>query len=192
MIGPMAPTTQQPGTQDSRFHHLLDQQVRSEFTAAQQYIAVAVWFDKHDLPQLARYFYRQAVEERNHAMMIIQYLLDNDIPFEVPDVDKVRNEFTEPSELVALALEQEREVTREIHALAAAARAEDDYAGEAFLQWFLAEQVEEESSLARLLTVVQRADGNLFEVETWLARETPSQEAGAAPIPAPKAAGEAL
>src|SRR5690348_13274634 len=50
------------------FVQLLTEQVRHEFTASQQYIAIAVWFDGHDLPRLATHFYLQSVEERNHAM----------------------------------------------------------------------------------------------------------------------------
>jgi ferritin len=180
-----APNT---GQHDSKFQNLLGQQVKSEFTAAQQYLASAVWFDKEDLPGLARYFYRQAVEERNHAMMLIRYMLDSGIPVEVPEVGKVRNEFTDAAEPVALALEQEREVSREFDALAVAARAEEDHTGEAFLQWFLTEQVEEVASLSTLLSIIQRAEGNLFEVETWLARETPNEQV-ASPGPAPKVAG---
>jgi ferritin len=53
------------------FVQLLIEQVRHEFTASQQYIAIAVWFDGHDLPRLATHFYLQSVEERNHAMMMV-------------------------------------------------------------------------------------------------------------------------
>ena len=65
------------GTKGSltKFHSLLQEQVRNEFTSSQQYIALAVWFDGQDLPQLAKHFYRQSLEERNHAMMIVRELL---------------------------------------------------------------------------------------------------------------------
>ncbi|WP_016700696.1 ferritin [Actinoalloteichus spitiensis] len=175
---------------ESKFHSLLRAQVRNEFTASQQYVAVAVWFDSHDLPQLARHFYRQALEERNHAMMIVRYLLDNDLDAAIPGVDEVRNEFGEVEELIALALEQERGVTEEIVTLAKAARAEDDYLGEQFMQWFLKEQVEEVAQMSTLLNVVRRAQGNLFEVENFLARETVG-DGGSDPT-APEAAGGAL
>ncbi len=156
---------------ESTFHQLLQEQVRNEFNASQQYIAVAVWFDDEDLPQLARHFYKQATEERNHAMMIVQYLMDNDVKVTIPGVEDVRNDFAETRELVALALEQEREVTDEIVALAKAARTEEDYVGEQFMQWFLKEQVEEVSQMSTLLNVVDRSSGNLFDVEAFLARE---------------------
>src|SRR6266545_5476267 len=88
----------------SKFQQALQDQVRNEFTAAQQYVALAVWFDGQDLPQLAKHFYRQSLEERNHAMMIVRYLLDNDIQPPVPGVDEIRNDFKEVSELIELAL----------------------------------------------------------------------------------------
>lgn len=174
----------------TKFQSLLRDQVHNEFTASQQYVALAVWFDARDLPRLAAHFYRQAIEERNHAMMIIQYLLDNDLPIEVPGIEEVRNDFSAVREVVALALEQERGVTAEITALAHAARADGDYLGEQFVQWFLKEQVEEVSSMSTLLTVVDRAGDNLFHVEDFLARETVG-DAGGDPT-APRAAGGRL
>jgi len=174
----------------SRFHQALQDQVRNEFTAAQQYVALAVWFDGEDLPQLAKHFYRQSLEERNHAMMIVQYLLDNDIQPAIPGVDEIRNDFKEVSELIELALNQERRVTDEVIALAKAARNEDDYKGEQFMQWFLKEQVEEVAQMSTLLNVVKRADGNLFDVENFLARESVG-ETGSDPL-APRAAGGSL
>ncbi|GAB3556547.1 ferritin [Actinopolyspora lacussalsi] len=179
-----------PEEHESKFHQLLQKQVRSEFNASQQYIALAVWFDKSDLPRLAAHFYKQALEERNHGMMIVRFLMDNDISVHIPAVDEVRNEFNEAREPVALALEQEREVTREIEMLARTARAEDDYIGEQFMQWFLKEQVEEVAQMSTLLTVVDRADGNLFEIENFLAREQVGDD-GEDPS-APEAAGGAV
>ncbi|HET6287953.1 MAG TPA: ferritin-like domain-containing protein, partial [Amycolatopsis sp.] len=76
----------------SKFYELLQAQIHNEFNASQQYIALAVWFDAEDLPQLAKHFYRQSLEERNHAMMIVQFLLDNDLPVAIPDIPPVRND----------------------------------------------------------------------------------------------------
>jgi ferritin len=156
----------------TKFNSMLQEQVRYEFTASQQYVALAVWFDGQDLPQLAKHFYRQSLEERNHAMMIVQYLLDNDIAPLIPGVNEVRNDFTDTADLISLALKQEKEVTDEIINLAKVARDEDDYKGEQFMQWFLKEQVEEVAQMTTLLNVVRRANGNLFDVENYLARET--------------------
>ncbi|GGM76192.1 ferritin BfrB [Longimycelium tulufanense] len=172
----------------SKFHELLRKQIRHEFTASQQYIAIAVWFDAQDLPRLAHHFYRQALEERNHAMMIVRYLLDTDLEAPIPGVDDVRNEFKSVREPVALALEQEREVTKEVTDLARTAREEGDYLGEQFLHWFLKEQVEEVSQMSTLLHVVERAGDNLFHVEDFLARESVGDD-GADDPTAPHVAG---
>ena len=158
----------------TKFHALLQEQVHHEFTNAQQYIGMAVYFDGADLRQLAKHFYAQAVEERNHAMMLVQYLLDRDVRVEIPGVDGVRNAFDTPRDALALALDQERLVTEQVSRLAAAARDEGDYLGEQFMQWFLKEQVEEMALMTSLVRVADRAGANLFDLENFVAREIDS------------------
>jgi ferritin len=170
----------------TKFHALLQEQIYNEFTSAQQYVAIAVYFDGLDLPQLAKHFYSQAVEERNHAMMLVQHLLDRDVRVEIPGVDTVRNQFARPRDALALALDQERAVTDQVGRLTAVARDEGDYLGEQFMQWFLAEQIEEMSLMTTLLRIADRAGDNLFELETFVAREVGSAPAGSG---APRAAG---
>ena len=160
----------------SKFHRLLVEQVRHEFTASHQYVAIAAWFDDQDLPQLARLFYEQSLEERDHAMMIVRHLLDMDVDFALPDVGEIVTDFSTPRDLVALALQQEREVTAQFQRLAEVARDENEYIGEQFLQWFLQEQVEEVAKMSTLLNVVDRPNGNLFDVETFVARDMPSED----------------
>jgi ferritin len=175
--------------QHTKFNGLLSDQIRNEFTASQQYIAVAVYFDDSDLPQLAKHFYRQAVEERNHAMMLVRYLLDRGIHAEIPGVDAVRNEFVTPRAAIEMALDQERGVTEQISTLAAVARDEGDYLGEQFMQWFLKEQVEEVASMTTLLRIADRAGDNLFHLEDFVNRE---MSVAGADATAPGAAGGTL
>jgi len=163
---------------DSKFHALLLDQIRGEFTASQQYTAVAVYLDGQDLPRLAAHFYAQSLEERNHAMSMVRYLLDNGLPVVIPGVDDVRNDFDSVRDTVQLALHQEQEVTKQITTLARTARDEGDYLGEQFMQWFLKEQVEEVSSMSTLLTVVDRAGENLFHIEDFVNRELAPSGAG--------------
>ena len=150
----------------------LNEQVGHEFAASQQYVAIAVHYDAQTLPRLAAHFYRQAVEERNHAMMIVQYLLDSDERVAIPGVEAPQTEFADVVEPVRLALEQEKRVTQQISDLAKLARTEGDLVGEQFLHWFLQEQREEVSSMAALLTVVERSRDNVMLIEDFLARET--------------------
>src|SRR5215211_8335920 len=87
-----------------RFPAQLNEQIGREFAASQQYVAIAVYYDAETLPHLAAHFYRQAVEERNHAMMIVQYLLDADGDAVVPGVAAPKTDFGDAVEPVRLAL----------------------------------------------------------------------------------------
>ena len=174
----------------ARFPQALNEQIGNEFAASQQYVAIAVYYDAETLPRLAAHFYRQAVEERNHAMMLVQYLLDADLDVVVSGVEAPQTSFADLAEPVRLALAQERRVTEQIAELVQLAREEGDLVGEQFLHWFLQEQREEVASMSALLAVVERAGDNVLLVEDYLARES----GGESPLEtgAPPAAGGAL
>jgi len=172
------------------FASQLNEQIRYEFSASQQYVAVAVYYDSQSLPGLAAHFYRQAVEERNHAMMMVQYLLDADKDVVTPGIDPPQTDFADPVAPVALALAQEKRVTDQIVELVKLARDEGELVGEQFLHWFLQEQREEVASMTELLAVVDRGKDNLLTVEEFMSRTAAGEnplEAGA-----PPAAGGAL
>jgi bacterioferritin B len=174
----------------ARFVERLNEQIAQEMAASQQYVANAVYFDAETLPRLAAFFYAQAVEERNHAMMMVRYLLDADAAVTIPGVGAPQSQFADIVAPIALALEQERRVSDQIAGLMAVAREEGDYLSEQFVQWFLKEQVEEVSTMSALLTVVERSTGSPMAVEDYLVREH-SGQATADPT-APPAAGGAL
>ncbi|GAC69355.1 ferritin [Gordonia soli] len=174
-------------SEPSKFHELLHDQIANEFASAQQYIAVAAYYDNHDMPQLAKHFYKQSVEERNHAMMIVQYFLDRDMPVQIPAVAAPINEFAGYKAPIELALDQEKTVTQQIVDLAKTARDNGDYLGEQFMQWFLKEQVEEVATMTTLRTIAERAEGNLFDLENFVERELNVVESDDAT--APPAAG---
>jgi ferritin len=173
-----------------RFVEALGGQIAYEFAASQQYVAIAVYYDSLTLPRLAQLFYAQAIEERNHAMMMIQYLLDRDAEVSVPGVAEPQTGFSDCVAPVALALEQERGVSDQIDDLLRLARDDGDFGSEQFMHWFVKEQVEEVSKMSALLDVVERARDNPLLAEDYLARETPGAEA--ADPTAPPAAGGAL
>ena len=169
------------------FVALLNEQIAHEYAAHQQYVAIAVHYDAETLPQLARFFYAQALEEREHAMMMVQYLIDADADVVIPGVSAPQVAFDDIVAPVALALEQEKRVTAQINALAGCARAEGDYTSEQFMQWFIKEQVEEVATMSDLLRVVERSRDDVMEVENYMAREHSGSE-GEDPT-APKPAG---
>src|SRR5688572_18618760 len=100
-----------------KFAAALNKQIANELAAAQQYIAAAVYYDSETLPQLAGFFYRQALEERNHAMMMVQFLIDTDSKPVIPGVDAPKMDFADIVAPVAMALEQEKRVGEEINDL---------------------------------------------------------------------------
>jgi ferritin len=174
----------------STFAEALNGQVGYEFGASQQYIAIAVYYDEQNLPELAAHFYRQAVEERNHAMMMVQYLLDADQAVVTPGVEAPQTAFPDVVAPVSLALDQEKRVTQQIIELVKLAREEGELVGEQFLHWFLQEQREEVASMTELLAVVERGKNDLLSVEEHLRGASGGEnplEAGA-----PPAAGGAL
>jgi ferritin len=174
-----------------RFHDAVNEQVGHEFAASQQYAAIAVWFDAETLPHLAAHFYRQSVEERNHAMMLVQFLLDADQPVTIPAVTAPKTTFGNAAEPVALALDQEKRVTEQIANLLKLARDEGDFVGEEAMHWFLKEQREEVSSMSDILKLVERAlESNILLAEDSLAR-APIGDQGV-DASAPPAAGGAL
>lgn len=171
---------------DRSFTDLLRAQIRHGLTAAQQYLAAAVYFDAQRLSQLAAQCYARSGENRGHALRMVQYLLDRDQAVEIGGLDEVRSAFDSPRAAVAFLLDTERTRTDQITELAAAARRSDDYLGEQFVQWFLKEQIEDTAGMTTLLTVLDRR-GNLFDVEEFIRRELRSTVA--ADTTAPKMAG---
>ena len=172
-----------------RFAEQLNEQIGNEFAAHQQYVACAIHYDALTMPQMAAFFYAQALEERDHAMMMVQYLLDADEPVQIPGVSAPQVDFPDVVAPIALALDQERRVTEQINALAAVARNENDYTSEQFMQWFIKEQVEEVATMSDLLRVVARSRESPMDVETWMAREHGGGEAADPTAPRPAGSG---
>ena len=138
------------------------------------------------MPQMAAFFYGQALEERDHAMMMVQYLIDTDHDVVIPGVDAPVPAFDDVVAPVTLALAQEKRVTEQINALLKTAREESDFASEQFMQWFIKEQVEEVATMSDLLAVVTRNRTDIEDIEEYVARE---QRAGDVDPTAPRIAG---
>jgi ferritin len=174
---------------DQSFPEALNEQIANEFSAHQQYIGAAVYYEAETLPRLAHFFYRQAVEERNHAMMMVEYLIEIDEEVRIPDIAAQQTRYDDPVAPVRMALEQEQRVVREINELFKLARDNGDYKAEQFMAWFVTEQVEEVSLMMDLLNVVERSRENLLLAEDYIAREQPG-EGDDDPTAPPIAGGE--
>ncbi len=131
------------------------------------------------MPAMAAYFYRQAMEERDHAMMMVRFLLDTDREVTIPGSDAPQSRSDDIVAPLALALSQEKRVTEQTHELTRIPRDENDFAAEQFMQWFIKEQVEEVSSMSDLLTVVTRAKDDVGYVESYAGRRRPEADPAA-------------
>lgn len=164
----------------------LQAQIGHEFAAHQQYVGIATYFDALTMPRMASLFYEQALEERDHAMMMVKYLLDQDEAVAIGALDAPRMDFADVVEPVRLALEQEKRVTAQINELTRIAREDADFASDQFMQWFIKEQVEEVAKMSDLLAVVTRSADDYERIEDWVIRE---ESSGGADPTAPPIAG---
>ena len=148
----------------------MNEQIGREFGASLQYVNIAAYFDADSLPQLAAFFYRQAEEEKMHAMKFAHYIVEAGGQVRIPDVEGPKYDFTSAKEAAQAALDWEMDVTRQINALMDLAIKQNDHIAQEFLRWFVSEQLEEVSTMDTLLTVVDRAGENMLWVEDFLAR----------------------
>ena len=158
----------------ARFVEQLNAQIGNELAAHNQYLACAVYYDAQTMPQMAAFFYGQALEERDHAMMMVQYLLDTDHEVVIPGVEAPVPTFDDVVAPVTLAVAQEKRVSDQINGLLRTAREESDFASEQFMQWFIKEQVEEVATMSGLLAVVSRNRDDIEDIEEYVARERAS------------------
>ena len=164
------------GMIDAKASELINAQVGHEFTAFYQYVALSTWFDGEALPGLSEYFARQAEEERQHAMKMIQFLNDTDQKIEMPAIPQPKSSFASVEEAVQMAYDQEVRVTEQIKEIYDAGAAANDRITQNFMQWFLEEQVEEVASMDTLIKITKRAGSDLFRIEDYIAREGHPEE----------------
>ena len=147
----------------------INAQIGREFGASLQYISIASYLHSEALTQFADFFFKQAEEERDHAMKFVKFLVDAGAEVQIPPVDAPKASFASVEEAIALSLQWEQDVTGYINALVDVAVEEKDYLTRQFLDWFVNEQLEEVSTMDNLLKVVQKAgDRNLLMLEAYI------------------------
>ncbi len=151
----------------------LNAQMGREFSASNQYLAMAIYLDDKSLSDLANFYYRQSEEERQHALKFMHYVLDADALPVVPELPKPKSDFESVEEIAEMSLSMEREVTGCIHNLVDLAMEERDHSTNRFLQWFVEEQIEEEATFNRLLDVTRQST-NLLLIDQYVSRLEPT------------------
>jgi len=144
-------------------------QIGHEFGASLQYVSIAAHFRGRKLSLLAKLFFEQSDEEKQHAMKFVKYLLDTQAELQIPAIPAPTATFASAEAAVQAALKWEQEVTAQITALMDLAVKQNDYLAQSFLQWFIDEQLEEVVKMDRLLSVIQQSgERNLLMVEAYL------------------------
>ena len=147
----------------------INAQTGRELEASNQYLSIAAYFEGRHLKKLAELFYKQSEEEREHALKFIKFILDAGGKVELPAVAAPKHAFASAEEAVSLSLKWELDVTKYIYDLVEMAESEKDHISRQFLDWYVAEQLEEVSSMETLLGVIQQvSDKNLIMVEGYL------------------------
>ena len=146
---------------------LLIAQIGNELAAHQLYLAIAIYFERQSLDGWGKLFREQSVEEAQHAQKIIDFLVDNDVDFDLPALKATSTRFDSPAAAARRALESERTVAGQFDRAAGVAVTAGDHRGFEFLQWFIAEQVEEETKLQHVVDLIESGI-NLFQAEALL------------------------
>jgi ferritin len=148
---------------------LINEQIAHELIASNQYLQIATYFDGQALRKLSGFFYKQSEEEREHALKFVHYMTEVGGEVRILEIPAVNYDIGSAEQAFQMSLDWEKEVTRRIYAMVEQAISEKDYATQAFLQWFVTEQVEEEDSMETMLQLVKKAgEKNLLMVEAYM------------------------
>lgn len=155
-----------------KLNEAINAQVGHEFQASMEYIQMAAHFDDEGLKKLAKMFYSQAEEEREHAMKFIGYITDTGGKVEIPAIPAPKVEYSSVEEVFKTAVDWEMIVTDNIIKLREIAEEENDYAAQEFLAWFHKEQIEEVSTMDNLLKLARKVgEKNIIMLEAYLSHK---------------------
>jgi ferritin len=161
----------------------LNKQVNAEYYSAYLYLAMAAKFADLGLPGGVNWMKVQFQEELAHAGMIFDYILERGGEVELSDISAHAKEWTTPLVMFEAALAHERHVTRLIGGLADLALEIKDHSTFQFLQWFIAEQVEEEASAQGVCDAIRLAGetpGGMYQLDNERAARVFNPPAAAA------------
>lgn len=143
----------------------LNGQIAKEFYSAYLYLGMAGYFEEQALPGFAKWMRVQGQEESAHAMILFNYVCEQGGRINLGVIEAPPQDFTSPSQIFEKVLAHEQGVTASIHKLVDIAVEERDYATRQMLDWFVAEQVEEESGAATLVARLNRVKNDPASVE---------------------------
>jgi ferritin len=131
---------------------LLNNQIKNEFYSAYLYMSMSAWLNNYGLNGYAHWFRVQAQEERDHALIFLNYIIKANGRVHLAAINEPNFTFNDVEELLNLNLSHEQYVTSLIYNIAAAAQAEKDFKTAEMVNWFITEQVEEEANAVDNIT----------------------------------------
>ncbi len=153
---------------DTKLSEAINSQIGHEFQASHIYYNMAAYFESLGLKKLAARFFEQGDEEHAHGMKFLHYLIERGAKVAIPAFAKPHSDFASVQEAFKLAYNWEKGVTLRIINMMNTAVELKDYATQAFLQWFINEQVEEEASMEGFMKLAESVgDKNLFMFEAY-------------------------
>ncbi|MDH3340291.1 MAG: ferritin [Nitrosopumilus sp.] len=163
----------------SNMKKVLNDQILLEASASNSYLAMASWCEITGYQGAANYFYAQSDEERTHMLKILHYLNSLGTPATVPAIKAPVSSYKSLEELIKTALKNEQSVTKAIHHMVEIAQKEKDHSTYAFLEWFVNEQVQEETKFETILQkfdLLGRDKLAIHEIDKLLASDAASVE----------------
>lgn len=136
---------------DPKISKLLNEQVNKEFYSAYFYLGMYSFYSDANLTGFANWFHVQMQEERDHAMLFVQYLLNNDEKLVLTDIKSADLPFSAFDDPLRATLQHERTVTASINTIYDTALTAKDFKTTQFLDWFVKEQGEEEKNATDLI-----------------------------------------
>lgn len=163
-----------------RLTDALNRQVTIELASSVAYIQLSAYFAAEDLPGMASWMQVQASEERDHADRFIQHIVDRGGFVRIGDIEGPDDDVRSPLGAFQAALAHEKKVSESIRELYRLSMEVGDIDSIPLLQWFVAEQIEEEASVGEIISKVERVgeDGSaLLILDQELGKRTPGEEA---------------
>jgi ferritin len=157
----------------------LNDQISLESNASNSYLAMASWCEVTGYEGAASYFYSQSEEERTHMLKIIHYLNDMGASTLIPATKSPSSSYNSLENLIKTALKNEQTVTAAIHKMVEIAQQEKDHSTYVFLEWFVNEQVQEETKFETLLQkfdLIGRDKIAINEIDKILASQATAAE----------------
>ncbi len=169
---------------EKKIEKAFNEHLNAEFFSSYLYLSMANYFAASNLDGMASWMRIQTDEERMHAMKFVDYINNRHGRVVLEQIEKPKTEWSSPLEAFQEAYAHEQLVSRKINALVDQAIKENDHAANAFLQWFVSEQVEEEATVQTIVGKLELIRDNpmgLLMIDAQLAQRAPSAVTGGSP-----------